>query len=170
MTSSPPVDLQEVAEQRKRARPTLSLKGRALRFLARREHSRAELRRKLLVDDVSAAAVDAVLDDLEAKRLLSDRRYAEVIAHARGARYGVASLARTLSMQGVDRKVAAEALAPLRANERDRALEIWKRRFGDSPVNLKERARQHRFLLGRGFDPATVVWVLKQTGSIHTGR
>ena len=160
-----PATLQDVAQRRARVRAPLSLKGRALRLLARREHSRAELRRKLLVDEVSATALDAVLDELESKHLLSDRRYAEVIAHGKGARYGVASLSRTLSRQGVDAEVAAQALAPLRASERERALEIWKRRFGEPPADLKQRARQHRFLLGRGFDFATVSWVLRQAGS-----
>jgi len=157
--------LQAVADARRKPRPAPSLKGRALRCLARREYSRAELRRKLLTPDVDAPALDAVLDDLEAKRLLSDRRYAEVLAQSKGGRYGVSSLSRTLSQQGVDPEVAAAALEPLRNNERERALEIWRRRFGEPPKDLKERARQHRFLLARGFDGATVSWVLKRAGS-----
>ncbi len=160
-----PSSLQQVAEARRRPRPTISLKGRALRYLARREYSRAELRRKLLAPEVNAAELDAVLDDLEAKRLLSDRRYAEVLAQGKGGRYGVASLARTLAQQGVNPDVAAEALEPLRANERERALDVWRRRFGTPPQDLKERARQHRFLLARGFDAATVSWVLKRAGN-----
>lgn len=152
-----------------RPREQLSLRGRALRLLARREHSRAELRRKLLTEDVGADTLDALLDDLESKRSLSDRRYAEVVAHSKGVRYGVASLSRTLSRKGVSPEVAAQALAPLRASEPERALEIWKRRFGEQAVDLKERARQHRFLLGRGFDPATVAWVLKQAGKVRAG-
>jgi len=105
-----------------------------------------------------------VLDDLEAKRLLSDKRYAEVLAQSKGGRYGVASLSRTLSQQGVSPEVAAAALEPLRASERERALEVWRRRFGEPPADLKERARQHRFLLARGFDAATVSWILKHAG------
>lgn len=156
--------LQAVAEARKKPRNEPSLKGRALRFLARREYSRAELRRKLLTDEVDPAHLDAVLDELEAKRFLSDKRYAEVLAQSKGGRYGVASLSRTLSQQGVSAELAAAALEPLRANERERALQIWRRRFGEAPADLKQRAKQHRFLLGRGFDPATVSWVLKQVG------
>jgi len=143
------------------------LRGRALRLLSRREHSRAELRSKLLSQDVDPAVLDLLLDDLEAKRLLSDRRYAEVLAQSKGARYGVARLARSLSLQGVATELSADALAPLRATERERALEICRRRFGGPPSNLKERARQHRFLMGRGFAPATVSWVLKEIGGKH---
>ena len=157
----PESDLRAVADARKQPR-ALSLKGRALRFLARREYSRAELRRKLLAHETDAAELDAVLDELESKRLLSDKRYAEVLAQSKGGRYGVATLSRTLSQQGVSSEVAAAALESLRSNERERALEVWRRRFGEPPADLKERARQHRFLLARGFDAATVSWILKR--------
>jgi regulatory protein len=161
----PDSGLRAVADARQRARPALSLKGRALRLLARREYSRAELRRKLLSPEVDAQALDALLDDLEGKRLLSDARYAEVLARSKGSRYGVAVVSRTLSQQGVDPQVAAAALEPLRASERQRALDVWQRRFGAPPADLKERARQHRFLLARGFDGATVAWIMKRAGS-----
>jgi regulatory protein len=161
----PDSGLRAVAEARKRARPELSLKGRALRLLARREYSRVELRRKLLGPEVDAQQLDAILDDLEGKRLLSDERYAEVLARNKGSRYGVAVVSRTLSQQGVDPEVAAAALEPLRASERERALDVWQRRFGEPPADLKERARQHRFLLARGFDAATVAWIMKRAGS-----
>jgi regulatory protein len=153
-----------VTEGRRQPSGSLSLRGRALRFLARREHSRTELRRKLLTGDVDEAALDILLDELESKKLLSDRRFAEVLAQSRGARYGVASLSRTLARQGVNPELAAAALSPLAATERERALALWKRRFGAPPADLKARARQHRFLLGRGFDPATVAWIFKKAG------
>ena len=168
--SADELTLEEPAARRKPPRSRLSLRGRALRLLARREHSRAELRRKLLVEDVTAQALDAVLDDLESRQLLSDSRYAEVVAHSKGARYGAAAVARTLAQQGISPELAAQALAPLRASERERALDIWQRRFGEPPADLKARARQHRFLLGRGFDPGTVSWVLKQAGSQRSQR
>jgi regulatory protein len=150
-------------EGARRGRLQLSLRGRALRFLARREHSRLELRRKLLTEDVDAGAVEALLDDLESKRLLSDRRFAEVLARSQGSGHGVATLSRTLARQGVSPEIATEVLAPLRQTERERALEVWKRRFEGAPSDLKARAKQHRFLLSRGFDPATALWVVKQS-------
>ena len=69
-----------------------TLRERALQFLARREHARAELARKLAAYAESAEEIDAVLDDLVARRLLSDARYAEMRMHARGARFGNARL------------------------------------------------------------------------------
>jgi len=156
-----PGNLQEVDEARKR-RSGLSLKGRALRLLARRDHSRVELRSKLLAHTEDEAALDLLLDDLEGTRLLSDRRFAEVVVQSTGARSGFALVAQTLLRKRVASDLAIEALAPLRVTERERALDICQRRFGKPPVDMKERARQHRFLLGRGFDPGTVSWVLKQ--------
>ena len=161
-------DLEAVAEARSRP-GGVSLRARALQFLARRDHSRAELRSKLLQHAADEAALDALLDDLESVQLLSDRRYAEVVARSRGARYGVASVARTLSRNGVAPEVAAEALAPLRVSERQRALEVCRRRFKAPAADLRERARQHRFLLARGFNPATVSWVLKHCDRDFSG-
>ena len=65
---------------------TLSLKGRALRLLAQREHSRAELMRKLAPHAQAAADVDAVLDDLTLRGLLSDERYVDMRMRSRAAR------------------------------------------------------------------------------------
>jgi regulatory protein len=181
-----PTDLQALDRPRDGRRTGVSLKSRALRLLSRREYTRAELRRKLLLAEEADArkallagvaagpdalepitealleCLDSLLDELEGNRLLSDRRYAEVLVSSKGDRYGVARLSRTLVTQGVGGPVADEALAPLRTTQRERALAIWKRRFGRPPSDLRERARQHRFLIGRGFDPATVSWVLKQ--------
>ncbi len=179
-------ELQSLARPRDSRRTGASLKSRALRLLSRREYTRAELRRKLLLAEEAGARqtlqrgdgsgqdapgpiteeflerIDSLLDELERNRLLSDRRYAEVLVSSKGGRYGVARLSRTLATQGVGGQLAEAALAPLRATQRERALLIWKRRFGHPPADLRERARQHRFLIGRGFDPATVSWVLKQ--------
>ncbi len=126
-----------VADLARRLPTTPSLKGRALRLLARREHSRAELRQKLLTADVDGSVLDSLLDELESKQLLSDRRFAEVLVRSRGARYGVASLSRTLAKQGVSAELAAAALGSLTESERERALAIWRRRFGSPPVDLK---------------------------------
>ncbi|MEO6269004.1 MAG: recombination regulator RecX [Lautropia sp.] len=154
--------LQELAECSKAPLSGPQLRARALRLLARREHSRAELQRKLLSGEVDQAALDAVLGDLESRDLLSDRRYAEVTVHSKRARYGIARIVQTLSRQGVDAELAAQVIQPLKSSERERALALWQKRFGEPAADLKGRARQHRFLLGRGFDPATVAWVLKQ--------
>ncbi len=136
----------------------LSVKGRALRYLAQREHSRAELERKLAryVDDVADVAasqqIAEALDDLAAKGLLSDARAAESVLRGEGARYGVRRLKQTLQGKGLGAELVSTTLQAARATELERAREVWRRRFGTPPADLAERARQMRFLAGRGFD------------------
>lgn len=143
------------------ARPPLSLKGRALAALARREHSRLELRRKLAPHAESAEQLDALLDELEAQRWLSNERFAEQLVNGRGARFGLQRIRQELTQHRVDADTVAPLLDTLKQTERQRALEVWKKKFGSLPRDLAERGRQQRFLLQRGFSGDTVAWVLK---------
>ena len=136
------------------------MKSRAIRFLSRREHSRVELRRKLLAAQAGEAAlavVDEVLDELQAGHWQSDQRFAEVFIRSRAGRLGGARLAQELTARGIDRGTASNLLAPLRGDaEIDRAHALWCRRFGQLPVDQRDRAKQGRFLMQRGFTEATV--------------
>lgn len=138
----------------------LTLRERALRFLARREHARAELARKLAPHAESAEQLAALLDDLAARRLLSDERYAEMRVNARSARYGNARLAHELRTQGVADELVAEALAA-GDDELTRARAVWRRKFGAAPADATERAKQMRFLMSRGFAGETIRRVLR---------
>lgn len=138
----------------------LTLRERALRFLARREHARAELARKLAPHAESAEQLAALLDELAARRLLSDARYAEMRVNARGARYGDARLAHELRTQGVADELVAEALAA-GGDELSRARAVWLRKFGAAPADATERAKQMRFLMSRGFAGETIRRVLR---------
>ncbi|MCP5267536.1 MAG: recombination regulator RecX [Zoogloeaceae bacterium] len=127
-----------------------SLRQRALRLLAQREHARSELKRKLAAHAESEEQVDALLDDLVARRLLSDARYAEMRVSVRGNRYGNARLAQELRQQEIDADITAEVLAGA-GDELQRARGVWARKFGTLPGNADERARQIRYLMYRGF-------------------
>lgn len=141
---------------------SLSVKGRALRWLAQREHSRAELERKLAchVDDTPEASaqaqITAALDELAAKGLLSEARAAEAVLLGPGQRYGSHRLKQALQAKGLDPALVASTLQQSRATELDRAREVWRRRFGRPPTDAAECARQMRFLAGRGF-PGEVI-------------
>jgi regulatory protein len=139
----------------------LSLKGRALRLLSQREHSRNELIRKLAPHAESPEQLDAVLVQLEQGGFLSQRRFAESLAHRRGERFGVRRIEQELEQHRIDAVTAQAVLAPLRATERERALEAWRKRFGTLPGDMAERARQHRFLAQRGFSGEAIGWVLR---------
>lgn len=138
----------------------VSLRERALRFLARREHARLELARKLAPHAESLEQLDALLDDLTARRLLSDARYAEMRVNVRAARYGNARLAHELRTQGVADELVDEALAA-GDNELTRARAVWQRKFGAAPGDAGERARQIRFLMSRGFAGETIRRIMR---------
>jgi len=146
---------------------TLSLRARALRFLAIREHSRLELSRKLsryLGEGEATNALDVLLDDLERDGWLSDQRFADQWVASRSTRFGDARIRQELRARGVD---ADKASPPLKANalensEHARALELWRRRYGgEAAVDLNERARQARFLMQRGFSGEVVSRIVR---------
>ena len=135
-----------------------SVKGRALRYLAQREHSRTELERKLaryVEDQAEATAqqqIAAALDELAAKGLLSDQRTADSVLRSQGARFGSRRLKQTLQTKGLEPALVAGVLQQARATELERAREVWRRRFGAPAEDAAGRAKQMRFLAGRGFD------------------
>ncbi|HEX5804516.1 MAG TPA: recombination regulator RecX [Azospira sp.] len=140
------------------------LRQRALRLLARREHARTELKKKLAPHAESEAALEALLDELAARRLLSDARYAEMRVSSRGGRFGNARLAQELKSQGVADGVVGEALAGA-GDELARAYAIWRRKFGTLPADAAERARQTRYLLYRGFSGDVIRRILRGEGN-----
>jgi regulatory protein len=136
----------------------LSLKGRALRYLAQREHSRAELERKLarfaedLPEASAQAQIAAALDELSAKGLMSEARAAAAVLSGQGQRYGTRRLKQTLQAKGLDGELVAHTLQQARSTELERAREVWRRRFGALAADAAGRAKQMRFLAGRGFE------------------
>ena len=138
-----------------------SLKGRALRLLSQREHSRAELERKLKKYEEEPGTLAQALDELAAKDFISEARVVQSVLHQRAARLGAARVRQELLHKGIAPEAVAEAVAGLQGNEFERALEVWKRRFGEPPQDATERARQVRFLMARGFAGAVVAKVLR---------
>ena len=148
-----------------------SLKIRALQWLAQREHSRIELRGKLLrllarsaVRGVSATTavepldpaieVDALLEWLEARGYLSQQRFVESRVHARQARFGNLRIQQELSLHGV--KLDPEARQALRETELRRAQEVWRKKYDAPAPDAAGRLKQLRFLAGRGFSMEVV--------------
>ncbi|RMX15074.1 recombination regulator RecX [Vandammella animalimorsus] len=151
------------ASGRAQRRTAPSLGARALRALARREYGTEELRRKLAPHAGHAAELDALLQSLQAKGLLSDARAAASMARQKASRYGSARIQRDLLAKGLERELVHSTLADLQQDEWQRAQAIWQARFGaqdmsalDAPQRLKLRAKQARFMLARGF-PADMV-------------
>jgi len=128
-----------------------SLKGRALRLLSGREHSRAELERKLKSFEEEPDTLAWVLDELQAKGFISEQRVIESVLHRRAAKLGTARIKQELQGKGLDPAAINEALAGLQATERERALAVWRKKFGAPPLDAQDAARQMRFLAARGF-------------------
>ena len=127
------------------------LRERALRLLARREHSRAELARKLHAHAGPEDDLEALLDELSRRKLLSDERYAEARARVLSRRFGAARIAHDLRASGVEEHLAELALKTARATEAERAREVWRRKFRAAAKTREDRAKQMRFLQSRGF-------------------
>jgi regulatory protein len=140
--------------------PVLSLKGRALRLLSGREHSRSELERKLASHEEEPGQLRRVLDELQAKGFINHQRVADSVVHRRAAKLGAARIRQELQVKGLDPELVAQAVAGLRATELHRAREVWRRKFERPPGDAVERGKQTRFLVARGFAPEVVRRVL----------
>lgn len=134
----------------------LSLTGRALRLLSAREHSRAELERKLAKFEEEPGALAKVLDALVAKDFINEGRVIESVVHRRSAKLGAARIRQELQAKGLEPQAVAEAVANLRSSEVERASAIWRKKFGSQPQDAAERGKQMRFLASRGFGGDTI--------------
>jgi regulatory protein len=143
-----------------RPRQQPSLKGRALRLLSGREHSRSELERKLAQHEEEPGQLRRILDELQAKGFIDHRRVADSIVHQRAGKLGAGRIRQELQRKGLDAELVAQAVAGLRSSEVERAREVWRRKFEGPPADAAERGKQARFLLARGFDGEVVRRVL----------
>ena len=125
------------------------LKARALRYLVRREHSRAELARKLAPHAESPDAIEAVLDLLLSKKQQSDERFAEERARSLSRKYGAAKIRQDLKARGISEEIFRKVT--LDVNELERARTILQRKYREPAATREERAKRARFLQGRGF-------------------
>ncbi|CAN1533681.1 recombination regulator RecX [Burkholderiaceae bacterium] len=153
----------------KSSKQSPSLKARALRLLSRREYSRKELASKLLQlvrrDEEDLAVdieeqIETVLNDFEARAWLSDERFAQALVRRRSGRYGVRRVADELERSGIETGLISQLTGELKESEYDRAKALWTRKFGQIPTEQKERARQYRFLISKGFSPELVAKVI----------
>jgi regulatory protein len=141
------------------------LRVRALRLLARREHSRAELRRKLAPHVEEGVDLDALLDDFTRLGWLSEERYIEQTMRAKSRRFGPLKIAHYLREKGIGEAEMAQALSLARAGECESLEAVWRSRLGRVPDDAAEKARQIRFLQGRGFSLASIMELLRRVGS-----
>ena len=139
-----------------------SLRERALRHLARRDHSRAELARKLAAHG-DADQIDAVIERMGELGLQSDTRYAEAFVRGKAGRFGASRLRSELARRGIERELIDEAItSECVESEAERARAVLRSRFSLPPADAREWARQARFLQTRGFAPDLIRKLLKE--------
>jgi|SRR5687768_4907856 regulatory protein len=134
------------------------LKARALRYLVRREHSRAELARKLAPRAASPEALGKLLDELVSKKQLSDERYASERARTLSRKFGQARIRHDLRSKGVAGPIIDSVSLD---GEIERARQVLERKYRQPPTTREERARRGRFLQGRGFSMDVISRLLR---------
>lgn len=124
----------------------------AMDLLARREHGRAELSRKLRQRGATQDLIDPALDRLAEEGLLNESRYLEsYIASRARAGYGPVRIREELSQRGLPRSEIDSALSESGVDWSENLREVWRRKFARLPQDARERAQQGRFLSYRGY-------------------
>jgi len=122
---------------------------KAIDLLSRREHSRLELKRKLIQRDFPLEEINITLDQLTKKNFQSDERFTEsYVRYRKEAGFGPLKITAELIERGISDALIS-AVIDLNANEwREQMITLWKRKFSDA---MKDKSKQFRFLLSRGF-------------------
>jgi len=151
-----------------RKKPELSLRARALQYLARREYSRAELHGKLsryVITDADSDShpvkLNTLLEDLEARDWLSDERAAKQWVHAKSNRFGMQRIVYELRQKGISEELIESALPALKEGELAAVREVWQKKFGALPLNQNAKFKQMRFMQSRGFSLGVILKMLK---------
>lgn len=142
-----------------------ALRSKAIRLLARRDRSRAELQQLLDPSGTEREMVAALLDELQHLGWLSEGRLAEQWVNSRRARVGAARIRMELQRRGLNADAVEQATVGLEAGDLATAAALWQRRFGEVPADRKQRERQLRFLLTRGFSRSVALKVLRDAGN-----
>ena len=142
-------------------KPEKSLRSRALDILSRQEVSRLGLKRKLAPHAESEEELEQVLAEFAERGWQSDTRYAEAYIHSKSSRYGNIRLKHSLAQQGIDEETGREFL-PDRETELQTAIDVLRKKFKQAPQDIKEKQKQLRFMMYRGFESDTAYTAMKQ--------
>lgn len=125
----------------------------AMDLLARREHGRVELMRKLRQRGAPADLIEAALERLAEEGLLSEARYLQsFVGYRARAGYGPLRIREELTQRGLARADVEQALRDSGIDWAEQLQDTWQRKFsGKLPADARERAQQGRFLSYRGY-------------------
>ena len=136
----------------------VELRARALRLLARREHSRQELESKLSPHAGTSETLGVLVSELKTKNQLSEARFAEERARRLSRKYGAARIRQDLKAKGVSEDLIARFSSS--ENEMQKAKEILERKYRTPPATREEKAKRMRFLQSRGFSSEIIYKLL----------
>lgn len=148
----------------------LSIKGRALRLLSQREHSRHELVRKLKAHEAAPGDLAQALDELQAKGFIDEQRVLESVVNTRSRKLGAARVRQELQAKGLPSEAIRAAVQTLRSSELERAQAVWQKKFGSPAADPAAQAKQARFLLSRGFASEVVRQLVRPVGHQEVGQ
>ena len=141
----------------------VAVRRAAMDLLARREHGRVELTRKLRQRGATDELIVPALDRLAEEGLLSEVRYLEsfVASRARGG-YGPLRIREELAQRGLPREAIEQALSESGIDWGEQLRELWQRKFAKQfPREMREKAKQMRFLAYRGFAQEQIARLLR---------
>lgn len=141
----------------------VAVRRAAMDLLARREHGRVELTRKLRQRGAPQELIDGALDRLAEEGLLSESRYLETFVTSRArAGYGPVRIREELAQRGLPRPAIEQALSEAEVDWGEQLRELWQRKFaGPPPEDMREKAKQARFLAYRGFSQEQIGRLLR---------
>ncbi len=122
-------------------------------YLARREHSAAELKRKLLAKGFDEQEVTRTLERLQREKLQSDVRFAQSYLHYRQSKgFGPLKIYHELKTKGVSQEIIELAEADEACDWFEHLKKLEKRKYNGLPAkDYKEQQKRSRFLQQRGF-------------------
>ena len=136
------------------SRPPADAYARALSLLGRREHSRRELKQKLVARGAEAEEIDQALGRLDEHGFQSDFRFAEMLVRSRIAQgHGPIRIRAELRQHGLSEDLARRAIDAEAPDWPALASALCRRRFAGPPADYAERVKRANFLARRGFPP-----------------
>lgn len=126
-------------------------------YMARREHSRYELKQKLLRKDFDAENIEHVLDEFQEKNLQCDARFCDAYLRMRmHLGFGPERIRMELKQKKIDSELIESTLKTYADDFVQAIQQAWQKKFNRKPSNIKEKAKQIRFLQYRGFSQSMI--------------
>jgi len=151
---------ERVLEEEK-ARPKISLIGRAIKYLSNREYSQFELRNKLLPYAGSQEELDEVITKLLEKGYLSNQRFTQSYISSKSSKFGIRKITQVLQQHQLAPEMLKLELGKLKESEFQRCYEVWEKKFGTLTTEPNALAKQIRFLASRGFPQEIIMGIVR---------